>query len=133
MVQYAKVTRLLDDNKAVIEVQRESACMHDCSRCGGCISPDKRFISIADNKLGASVDDGVLVETSTSSFLGITFIVYILPLLLFFIGYLFLGKLLPISNGLNGFIGFLIGAVICFHLNRKMKKKDDLIRIVQII
>ena len=35
MVQTAKVTRLLPDGRAEVSVKRQSACGHDCSKCGG--------------------------------------------------------------------------------------------------
>ena len=35
MVQTAKVTRVLADGRAEVAVKRQSACGHDCSKCGG--------------------------------------------------------------------------------------------------
>lgn len=35
MVQTAKVTRILPGGRAEVSVKRQSACGHDCSKCGG--------------------------------------------------------------------------------------------------
>ena len=133
MIQFARVIKTLNNDRALIEVQRESACGHDCSTCGGCSAPDTVVNSVAINTIGAKADDRVLIESSTSSVLGLSFIVYILPVLLFFLGYLSFGRITHLPDAANGFIGLLIGGIICWLTNKKMKYKNCLITIVQIL
>ena len=90
MVQTAKVTRVLADGRAEVAVKRQSACGHDCSKCGGGCSElmvSSTVAVIAANPVRAMPGDMVTVESSTSRVLGAAVIVYLVPFLLFFVGY----------------------------------------------
>ena len=87
MVQTAKVTRVLADGRAEVAVKRQSACGHDCSKCGGGCSElmvSSTVAVIAANPVRAMPGDMVTVESSTSRVLGAAVIVYLVPFLLFF-------------------------------------------------
>ena len=93
MVQTAKVTKVLPDGRAEVSVRRQSACGHDCSKCGGGCSEmmvSATVAVIADNPVRALPGDSVTVESSTGRILGAAVVVYLVPFLLFFLGY-FLG------------------------------------------
>ena len=65
MVQTAKVTRVLADGRAEVAVKRQSACGHDCSKCGGGCSElmvSSTVAVIAANPVRAMPGDMVLVE-----------------------------------------------------------------------
>ncbi len=86
MVQTAKVTRVLADGRAEVAVKRQSACGHDCSKCGGGCSElmvSSTVAVIAANPVRAMPGDMVTVESSTSRVLGAAVIVYLVPFLLF--------------------------------------------------
>ena len=82
MVQTAKVTRVLADGRAEVAVKRQSACGHDCSKCGGGCSElmvSSTVAVIAANPVRAMPGDMVTVESSTSRVLGAAVIVYLVP------------------------------------------------------
>ncbi len=65
-------------------VKRKTACGENCAACkGGCTA--KEQICIAKNKIGAKIGDKVLIELSGDKVLFSAFLVYILPILLFFL------------------------------------------------
>ena len=65
MVQTAKVTRVLADGRAEVAVKRQSACGHDCSKCGGGCSElmvSSTVAVIAANPVRAMPGDMVTVQ-----------------------------------------------------------------------
>ena len=89
MTQTATVRKLIGD-KAEIEVQRMSACAHNCAECGGGCSELTRtgpVVALAQNPLGARTGDRVLVKSSSKQVLGFAAVVYLLPIGLFFLGF----------------------------------------------
>ena len=88
MTQIATVKRLVENGKAEILVQRQSACGHDCANCGGC-GPGSaaQLTAVADNDLGARPGDTVRVESGSGRVLGLAALLYLIPFLLLFVGY----------------------------------------------
>ncbi|HIY22241.1 MAG TPA: SoxR reducing system RseC family protein [Candidatus Flavonifractor merdigallinarum] len=129
MEQTARVRRLLPGNRAEIAVKRQSACGHDCSQCGGGCSEmlvQSEVTAVADNPLGARPGDTVRVESRSGQVLWIAAVVYLLPLLLFFV-FCFAGAALTQreSTGLAlGGVGFLIGIAVAVWANRVVKKRN---------
>lgn len=129
MEQTARVRRLLPGNRAEIAVKRQSACGHDCSQCGGGCSEmlvQSEVTAVADNPLGARPGDTVRVESRSGQVLWIAAVVYLLPLLLFFV-FCFAGAALTQreSTGLAlGGMGFLIGITAAVWANRVVKKRN---------
>ena len=126
MVQTAKVIRVLEDGRAEVAVQRQSACGHDCSQCGGgcselMVSPTVAVI--ADNPVRARPGDRVAVESSTGGVLGAAVLVYLAPFALFFLGY-FLGGVQ--SEGLGAALGgggFALGVLAAILTDRQIRKR----------
>ena len=90
MIQTAKVIRILEDGRAEVSVQRQSACGHDCSKCGGgCaeLAVLPTVVVKAENPVRAMAGDTVTVESSSHQVLKAAAFVYLVPFLLFFIGY----------------------------------------------
>lgn len=66
-----------------VVVTRKSACGDNCANCkGGCSLQNQ--ICVAKNNIGAKPGDKVVVEISTEKVLKSAFMVYILPILVFF-------------------------------------------------
>lgn len=85
MQQTATVTKLLSGNQAELTVHRQTACGHDCSKCGGCGEMVTKPITvIADNTIGADIGDTVVITGSSKQVLGLAAIVYVIPVVLFF-------------------------------------------------
>jgi len=125
MEQIAKIIKVNHDGTAEIEVRRQSACGHDCGSCHGCGAPDEHIQVTAINEAKAAEGDYVRISSDTKRILGLVFLLYLLPLLLFFIGYLFFGTFTGLSNGLNGAIGFFIGIALVYLENHRMKKSKE--------
>lgn len=64
-------------NEAVVKISKSSACGHDCTSCGACSNPTYEIRVL--NPVGAKIGDRVEIETKTSSVLGVSFLLYILP------------------------------------------------------
>ena len=86
MTQYAIIKKLTGPDKADVEVLRGTACGDDCGSCEVCHYASKIRVE-AKNPIGAQVGDRVEIETQTSRVLSAAVLVYVVPFVLFFIGY----------------------------------------------
>ena len=71
---------------AVVCVIRKCACGESCKNCSSACKLTKNRVT-AINSVGAKHNDVVLVEAESKDILKSAFLVYILPLIVFFIGY----------------------------------------------
>ena len=101
MTQIATVEEILSGGYALISVPRKSACGHDCEECAGCGMTGAAIKAKAKNKAGAQPGQKVIVESSTQKLLGVVALVYLLPVVLFLLGYF-------LSEGLGEGIRYLI-------------------------
>lgn len=129
--QKAKVTKLLPNGRAEVAVKRQSACGHDCSKCGGGCSElmvSSTVAVVAANPLKAMPGDMVTVESSTGGILGAAVVVYLVPFLLFFAGY-FLTAMAGMGEGVSasvGVLGFVVGMVLAVLLDRRVRKSRSI-------
>ena len=86
MTQIATVERILDENHAEISVPRKSACGHDCEECAGCGVTGAAVHARALNPIGARPGQKVVVQSDTGKMLHIVVLVYLIPVLVFFVG-----------------------------------------------
>jgi len=87
MTQIATVEEILSGGYARISVPRKSACGHDCEECAGCGMTGAAIKAKAKNLAGAQPGQKVIVESSTKKLLGVVALVYMLPVILFLLGY----------------------------------------------
>lgn len=87
MTQIATIERDLGGGYAEISVPRKSACGHDCEECAGCGMTGAAIKARARNDIGAQPGDKVVVESSTRKIFGVVALVYVLPVVLFLLGY----------------------------------------------
>ena len=125
MEQLVRVRQTHDDGTAAVIHIRESACSGDCHKCSGCGAAKETVIFTADNPIGAAPGDLVRVESSTAPVLKAAVVLYVLPLILFFLGY-YLGTLPGSFGALGGGIGFVLGVVIVIAYDRLVVNKADL-------
>ena len=93
MTQIATVEKILPGGMAEISVPRKSACGHDCEECAGCgVSVQACALSRATTP-APKWDKKVVVESSTKNLLGVMLLVYLLPIVLFLVGYFATGAL----------------------------------------
>lgn len=127
MVQTAKVTRLLNNGTAEVAVKRQSACGHDCSKCGGGCSElmvSSTVSVVAANPVRAMPGDMVRVESSTGGILKAAVVVYLVPFILFFLGY-FICAAAQLGGGVSaavGGIGFAVGVLLAVLLDRQVRR-----------
>lgn len=129
MIQEGKIIKLLEDDMVRVEVMRQSACGRDCRTCaGGCAAAETQMLYIeAKNETGAKVGDYVVLEGESSKVLGMAALTYMLPLVLFFAGFVVL-SLFGVSEGLaiaTGGVGFLLGILAAVLYSRRMKKRQE--------
>ena len=136
MTQIATVERIIDKNYAEIAVPRKSACGHDCEECAGCGVSGAAVHAKATNPIGARPGQKVVVESSTNKMMRIIVLVYLIPVVLFLLGYVSMAFLVPESVAVQytvAILGFLIGVVGAVVYDRLLKKQGGLIfRIVRI-
>jgi sigma-E factor negative regulatory protein RseC len=91
MTQIATVEKILDPSYAEISVPRKSACGHDCEECAGCGVTGSAVRARAKNPIGAKPGQKVVVESNTKNMLGVISLVYLVPIVLFLLGYFLSG------------------------------------------
>lgn len=128
MTQIATVEKILDSQHAIISVPRKSACGHDCEECAGCGISGTAIRAKAINTVGASVGQKVVVESSTEKMLGIVALVYVTPIVLFFVGYitmLLLNFSVAVQYSVAG-IGFVLGILSAVWYDRRLRDRGGL-------
>lgn len=135
MTQYAIIKKLTGPEKAEVEVLRGTACGDDCGSCEVCHYASKIRVE-ARNAIGASVGDRVEIETATSRVLGAAVLVYVVPFVLFFIGYAIAALLLDMAElqaMLMSFAFFAVGFVVVSIVGKRHKKNPITYEITNII
>ena len=125
MEQLVRVKETFDNGTATVLHVRESACSGDCHKCSGCGAAKEAVVFTADNPIGARRGDLVKVESATGPVLKAAVVLYVVPLVLFFLGY-YLGTLPGNFGALFGCLGFVLGVVIIVIYDRKVVKKSNL-------
>lgn len=114
---------------AEISVPRKSACGHDCEECAGCgVSGAKPCAhGRAQRRPRRKMGQKVVVESITKNLLGVMLLVYLLPIVLFLVGYFATGALE--SEGLRyavAIAAFLVGIIPAIICDRRTKKNGKL-------
>ncbi len=125
MEQIVRVKETFSDGTATVLLVRESACSGDCHKCSGCGAAKETMIFTAQNGIGASRGDLVKVETDTGPVMKAAVVLYMIPLVLFFLGY-YLGTLPGGFGILGGSLGFVLGIVLVVIYDRRVVKKSNL-------
>ena len=80
------IVKSVDGEFCTCATRRKSACGDNCATCKAVCS-SREHIFTAKNTIGAKEGDTVIIEMPTSSVLKSAFLVYILPLLAFLLGF----------------------------------------------
>ena len=128
MTQTATIQKIFPDGMAEIAVPRKSACGHDCEECAGCGVTGTAVLAKAKNPIGASVGDKVVVESSSKTVLGIIAIVYMIPVVLFLLGYFCTERLLPAESlrYAAAIACFFLGLIPAVAYDRHLKKQGTM-------
>ena len=126
MQQTVRIRRLLDEHTAEVIRIRESACSGDCHKCTGCGAAQEPLIFQAENPIGAKAGELVTVSSDTKQVLKAAAILYVMPLVLFFAGYL-LGHMALSQGTAFGCIGFALGIALAILYDRRVLRKQKTI------
>ncbi|MBR5126474.1 MAG: SoxR reducing system RseC family protein [Oscillospiraceae bacterium] len=124
MEQIVRVRQTYENGTAQVVCIRESACSGDCHKCSGCGAAKESILITAENPLGASAGDLVVVRSETGPVLKAAAVLYMMPLVLFFLGY-YIGTLLGISGGIAGSAAFVLSVALIVRYDRYMAKKEN--------
>ena len=124
MEQLVRVKETYDDGSALVIHIRESACSGDCHKCSGCGAAKEAVLFTADNLIGARRGDLVKVESATGPVMKAAVVLYVIPLVLFFLGY-YLGTFVNMPT-LVGCLGFCLGIGLVIVYDRKVVKKQNI-------
>ena len=125
MEQLVKIIHTNSDGTAQAFHVRESACSGDCHKCSGCGAAKETIFLTVHNGIGARPGDLVRIESETGPVLLGAAVFYVVPMVLFFLGY-FLGNSLWSMGGLVGCLGFLAGIGIAVVYDRLVAKKQKI-------
>ena len=107
MEQLVRVREVYGDGTAQVLLIRESACSGDCHKCSGCGAAKQTLLVTAQNPIGAQVGQLVRLRSDTAPVMKGALVLYILPLILFFVGYA-IGAVWSLG-ALVGCMAFLLG------------------------
>ena len=124
MEQIVRVRQTYENGTAQVICIRESACSGDCHKCSGCGAAKESILLNAENPIGASAGDLVVVRSESGPVLKAAAVLYMMPLVLFFLGY-YVGTLLGISGGIAGSVAFALSVVLIVRYDRYMAKKEN--------
>ena len=122
MEQLVRVRNCNADGTADVICVRESACSGDCHKCSGCGAAKETIVFTAINSIGAKPGDLVYVQSGSGPVLLGAAVLYMMPLVLFFLGY-GLGAVLAISGGIMGGLGFVLGIALVVVYDRRFAKQ----------
>ncbi|MBQ9148685.1 MAG: SoxR reducing system RseC family protein [Oscillospiraceae bacterium] len=124
MEQIVRVKAAYDDGTALVLHLRQSACSGDCHKCSGCGAAQEAITLKAANPIGAKTGDFVTITAATAPVLKGAAVLYVMPLALFFLGYL-AGAMAWGRGGLVGCLAFVLGICLVVLYDRRVAKKDQ--------
>ena len=126
MTQKVMVKACYPDGTALVLHLRQSACSGDCHKCSGCGAAQESLLLTARNPIGARAGDMVVIQSETGPVLMGAAVLYMLPLVLFFLGYA-LGAALWQMGALVGCLAFAASIAVCVLYDRKIARKKKTI------
>lgn len=121
MEQLVRVRETYDDGTAQVIHVRESACSGDCHKCSGCGAAKETMLILANNPIGARPGELVKIRSESVPVLRAAAVLYLLPLVLFFVGY-FIGATWNVG-ALAGCLAFVAGIGIAVVYDRTVAKR----------
>ena len=122
MEQKVRVKEIYPDGTALVVHTRLSACSGDCHKCSGCGAAKEVMLLKAENPIGAEPGALVKIQSGSAPVLKAAAVLYVLPLILFFLGY-GLGAAAGHGAGWLGFGGFAMGIALVVLYDRHLQKK----------
>ena len=134
MTQEGIVTRLFPNDMAEVAVTRMTACGGNCGSCESCMLQSE-VKTVADNHVNAQPGERVMIESRTSAVFRAVFLVYVMPLICFLLGYgaAYAAGLREGLCILCSFIGLAVGALLIVFSQRGKRKTGISYDITQIL
>ena len=130
MEQLVRILKTNEDGTAQVVHVRESACSGDCHKCSGCGAVQQSMIFTAQNPINAATGELVTVRAESGPVLLAAAVLYMLPVVLFFLGYL-AGYMMWDQGGIFGCLTFCLGIVgAVLYDRRAVKKKETVYTII---
>ena len=126
MTHIATVEEILAGGYARISVPRKTACGHDCEECAGCGMTGASIFAMARNPVDAQPGQKVVVESSPSKLLGVVALVYILPVILFLVGYFATEGLAEGMRYTIAIVAAALSMIPCVWYDRRARKSGAL-------
>ena len=126
MEQTVRVKEAYADGTALVIHTRLSACSGDCHKCSGCGAAKEVMLLKAENPLGAEPGDLVTIRSQSAPVLKAAAVLYVLPLVLFFLGYA-LGAAAGGWGPLGGAAGFGLGILSVIFYDRRIAGREKTI------
>jgi len=135
MWQKGKVISIREDMKtAFITMETEKDC-HGCKGCSGFGSGCELIFS--NNKIDAKVNDEVLIDINAWSRTWSSILVFFLPIIIFFTGFLIFSQNMKLNQGLSSLAGFgFIGVyfTVLHYLDKvRIKKGKCSVEIISVV
>ena len=124
MEQLVRVKETFDDGTAMVIHVRESACSGDCHKCSGCGAAKETILIKAKNPIGAARGDLVKLESASGPVFKAAAVLYLLPMVMFFLGY-YVGDVLLGLGALVGCLAFAASIALAVLYDRKIAKLDQ--------
>lgn len=127
MTQDAIVVKILPDDMAEVVVARATACGGNCGSCESCMFQTE-LRAEARNLIQAKPGQRVTISSKSSRIFGAAFLVYVMPLLFFLLGYA-LAAAAGAGDGIRiavSFASLLVSALILVLSQRLNKKKKPI-------
>ena len=127
MTQDAVVVKVLPNNMAEVAVARTTACGGNCGSCESCIFQSE-LRTLARNRIGARPGQKVVIESQSSRIFGAAALVYVMPIVLFLLGYA-VAYNLGAGEGLCvavSFAALVLSAVILVYSQKLRKNKNPI-------
>ena len=122
MEQLVRVQTCNDDGTAQVIHIRQSACSGDCHQCSGCGAAKETLLLTAQNPIGARPGQVVTVRSESGPVLLDAAMLYMMPLVLFFVGYL-VGEVWCKRGALGGCLTFALGIILAAVYDRRVAAK----------
>jgi positive regulator of sigma E activity len=117
--QLVRVQKCNDDGTAQVIHVRQSACSGDCHKCSGCGAAQETLLFTAANPIGARPGQVVTIRSESGPVLLAGAVLYMMPLVLFFLGYLILEAAWGLG-ALGGIGAFVLGILLATLYDRRV-------------
>ncbi len=124
MEQLVRVQKCNDDGTAQVLHVRQSACSGDCHQCSGCGAAKETLLLTVRNPIGAQPGQMVTVRSESGPVLLAALVLYVMPLVLFFAGYL-TAEIAWGAGAFGGLSAFVLGIILAAIYDRRVVGKRE--------